>query len=584
MDRTRQAVADMAREDPELAAKLVLQTLPAAAAKVPGKLTYGLVVEGLGEYTVAIDSGRAAVHEGLNGGTDFNLSTNVEGLAQLAAGTNPLRLIVSGRVRIRGSRLRARKLRAMSNGEIDLADVIANGGVVDPDLLYRSLPYLVDPEWTRGHAYLLRYSIGDGAWDIEVRDGQPIRVSAPANGREPDAVVSVSPETFRKLVSRELSPTDAMRLQLTSIEGQIYPVTLLGRWIDRAQGRDDAELAREQQQRAVQQSRAGSWGSSANGASASPGQGDPAHESEGKRRAGGELLSYGQLYALWEKQNWKAHEIDFSVDQEQWLTTPAESQAHTAWSLGSFYIGEERVTADLAPFLLAAPSGEVEMFLATQLVDEARHTAFFDRFGGEVMALSADDLRGRMRELEQTMVPAWHETFDDGLRDVANRLKASPDDLDLFVEGICTYHLIIEGVLAMTGQRLILKYMEDHDLYPGFQKGFSLVERDEHRHIAFGVRFLQDVMAQDRPRFQPIIERRVHELVPKAVRVFVPPYADSAESFVSYGYDSTQIYGYAYRALKRRLGVIGLECPSPEELMPGPIAEGEAVQAVGAAS
>jgi ribonucleoside-diphosphate reductase beta chain len=361
-------------------------------------------------------------------------------------------------------------------------------------------------------------------------------------------------------------------------------VTLLGRWIDRSQGRDDAELAREKEQRALQESRLGSWGSTVNGASASPGQGDPAHESEGKRRAGGDLLSYGQLYALWEKQNWKAHELDFTVDKEQWLTTPAESQAHTAWSLGSFYIGEERVTADLAPFLLAAPSGEIELFLATQLVDEARHTAFFDRFGGEVMALSADDLRGRMRELEETMVPAWHDTFDGGLREVANRIKSSPDDLDLFVEGICTYHLIIEGVLAMTGQRLILKYMEDHSLYPGFQEGFSLVERDEHRHIAFGVRFLKEVMEQDAARFRPIIEQRVQDLVPKAVRVFVPPYADSAESFVSYGYDSTQIYGYAYRALKRRLGVIGLECPPAEELMPGPIAEGEAVQAVGAAA
>jgi ribonucleoside-diphosphate reductase beta chain len=584
MDRTRQAVAEMAREDPALAARLVIQTLPAAAARVPGKLTYGLSVEGLGEYTVVIDSGRAEVIEGLNGATDFNLSTNVSGLAELAAGTSPLRLIVSGRVRIRGNRLRARKLRAMSNGPVDLADVISNGGSVDPDLLYRSLPYLIDPEWTRGHAYLLRYAIGDQSWDIEVRDGEPIRVSEPSNGREPDSVVGVSPDTFRKLVSRELSPTDAMRLQLTSVEGQIYPVTLLGRWIDRSQGRDDAELERERRQRELQASRAGSWGSNVNGASASPGQGDPAHESEGKRRAGGQLLSYGQLYALWEKQNWKAHELDFTVDQEQWLTTPAESQAHTAWSLGSFYIGEERVTADLAPFLLAAPSGEVEMFLATQLVDEARHTAFFDRFGGEVMALSAGDLRGRMRELEQTMIPAWHETFDGGLRETANRIKAEPDNLDLFVEGICTYHLIIEGVLAMTGQRLILKYMEDHSLYPGFQQGFSLVERDEHRHIAFGVRFLQDVMEQDAGRFRPIIEQRVRELVPKAVRVFVPPYADSAESFVSYGYDSTQIYGYAYRALKRRLAVIGLDCPSPEELMPGPIAEGEAVQAVGSAS
>ena len=584
MDRTRQAVAEMAREDPALAARLVLQTLPAAAAKVPGKLTYGLVVEGLGEYTVVIDSGRAEVVDGLNGATDFNLSTSISGLAELAAGTSPLRMIVSGRVRIRGNRLRARKLRAMSTGPVDLADVISNGGSVDPDLLYRSLPYLIDPEWTRGHAYLLRYAIGDQSWDIEVRDGEPIRVSEPSNGREPDSIVAVSPETFRKLVSRELSPTDAMRLQLTSVEGQIYPVTLLGRWIDRSQGRDDAELERERRQRQLQASRAGSWGSSVNGASESPGQGDPAHESEGRRRAGGSLLSYGQLYALWEKQNWKAHELDFTVDQEQWLTTPAESQVHTTWSLGSFYIGEERVTADLAPFLLAAPSGEVEMFLATQLVDEARHTAFFDRFGGEVMALSADDLRGRMRELEQTMIPAWHETFDDGLRETANRIKAQPDDLDLFVEGICTYHLIIEGVLAMTGQRLILKYMEDHGLYPGFQQGFSLVERDEHRHIAFGVRFLQDVMEQDGARFRPIIEERVCELVPKAVRVFVPPYADSAESFVSYGYDSTQIYGYAYRALKRRLAVIGLDCPPPEELMPGPIAEGEAVQAVGAAT
>ena len=36
--------------------------------------------------------------------------------------------------------------------------------------------------------------------------------------------------------------------------------------------------------------------------------------------------------------------------------------------------------------------------------------------------------------------------------------------------------------------------MERHSIYPGFHKGFSLVEQDEHRHIAFGVRFLRDVV------------------------------------------------------------------------------------------
>jgi ribonucleoside-diphosphate reductase beta chain len=310
--------------------------------------------------------------------------------------------------------------------------------------------------------------------------------------------------------------------------------------------------------------------------------GDPAHESAGDARRGGDLMSYGELYALWERQNWRAHELDFSADREQWLASPTEAQQHTMWSLGSFYIGEERVTADLAPFLLAAPSGEVEAFLATQLVDEARHAVFFDRFGAEVMALDSDDLRGRLAELQALMEAPWFDVFDDGLRDIADRIKAAPHDFDLFVEGITTYHLIIEGVLAMTGQRFILKYMEDHGLYPGFQKGFSLVEQDEHRHIAFGVRFLKDAVQSDPARYGAIVQRRVEELVPRAAGVFVPPYVDNPREFMSYGYHSSHVYGFAYRKLKRRMAVLGLDVPPPEDLMPGPIASPEEARAAGA--
>ena len=223
----------------------------------------------------------------------------------------------------------------------------------------------------------------------------------------------------------------------------------------------------------------------------------------------------------------------------------------------------------------------MEAFLATQLVDEARHAVFFDRFGAEVMALEADDLRGRMLEVQSLMLPAWFDTFDNGLRDVANRIKAKPDDLDLFVEGITVYHLVIEGVLATTGQRMILKYTEDHGLYPGFQKGFSLVEQDEHRHIAFGVRFLRDVVKEDPARHGATVERTVAELVPRAAHVFVPEHAASPREFVSYGYHSSFIYGYAYRKLKRRMGVLGLDCPPPEELMPGPIASAEEARDAG---
>jgi ribonucleoside-diphosphate reductase beta chain len=387
---------------------------------------------------------------------------------------------------------------------------------------------------------------------VTARDGEPIEVARELpEGRGAIGTATVSFDTYQRMAAGQISPSLAMQNQLTKIDGQIHPITLLGRWIARAQGADDAELKRERKQRRLQEKRAG------------------LHASGGDQDGDG-LLDYRQLYALWERQNWRSTELDFSVDREQWAVTPREAQESTIWSLGSFYVGEERVTADLAPFLQAAPTGEIELFLATQLVDEARHAAFFDRFGAEVMCLSADDFRGRMREVEQVLLSPWREVFDDGLRDVAKRIQAKPDDLGLFVEGITTYHVVVEGFLAVTGQTLIRDYMLEHSLYPGFCEGFGLVERDEHRHVAFGVRFLRDAIDQD-PRHRETVERVVLELAPKAAYVFAPPYVTDTTEYVSYGYTSRQIYGFAYRTLKRRMKVLGIEIPSAEEFMPGPI-------------
>src|SRR3954470_2399989 len=36
----------------------------------------------------------------------------------------------------------------------------------------------------------------------------------------------------------------------------------------------------------------------------------------------------------------------------------------------------------------------------------------------------------------------------------------------------------------------------------------------------------------------------------------------------SYGHHSSQVYGFAHEALKRRMAAIGIEIPPPEELMP----------------
>jgi ribonucleoside-diphosphate reductase beta chain len=459
-------------------------------------------------------------------------------------------------------------------GASGMREAAEHGIAVDPDLAYRALEHAIDPRWSAGHRFRVVYEVsgeGGGRWAYDVDDGS---ISLAPNGAAPPggsvATVRMSIDTWRAVLAGEMTPAQAMQARHVVVEGPMTPVTLFGRWIDRAAGVDGPEIEREKRQREIQARNAGSWGARVNGDAASPkGMGDPAHRTERKRQSG-DLLTYEQLYALWERSNWRAHELDFSVDREDWLVAPTEGQIHTAFSMASFYVGEERVTADLAPFLLAAPSGEIEAFLATQLVDEARHAVFFDRFAQEVMALTAEDVRGRLEEMEKGLLGPWHFLFDDSLRDVANRIKARPDDLPLFVEGIVTYHMVTEGVLAMTGQRTILQYMTDHDIYPGFRKGFSLVEQDEHRHIAFGVRFLRDV-CQERPEMKAVVLETLEKLLPRAAEVFAPPEVESTREFTSYAYHSSQVYGFAYMALKRRMTAIGLEIPGPERLMPGPI-------------
>ncbi len=569
-----QPLVRMAEDDPELAARLLVLALPAAAASVSGPLEYGLEIDGVGAYRVSIADGAATVDraaQSSNGRQDFVMSTDARTLARLAAGASPVRMMLGGRLRIHGKRRKALKLRQLS-GNLSMRDIARAGIDPDPDLVYRAIPYAIDPEWTRGHEFMLSYEMvgeGGGTWYVRVDDGD-VEVTSDRPNAEPDAKISFERDTWLALVKGELSPNEAMRSQLVRVEGKMFPVTIFGRWIERSEGRDDPELEREQRQRQVQEQRH-TWGAGRNGA-IPRGQGDPAEQRENgaKKRTGPKLLSYEDLYALWERQNWRAHEIDFTVDKQHWLATPSEGQLDTMWSLSSFYIGEERVAADLAPFVMAAPTGEAEIFLATQLVDEARHAAFFDRFMAEVMALEPDDIRGRLGEMEKLMIPAWRRVFDDELRSIARQLQTRPDDFDLFVEGIVVYHLVIEGVLAMTGQHQILKYLEAHDIYPGFRQGFSLVEQDEHRHIAFGVRFLADACERD-PRYRELIVRKITELVPVACHVFVPPGTQDPSDFMSYDYHSSEIYGFAYRALKRRLAVIGVEAPPPEVLMPGAI-------------
>ena len=269
------------------------------------------------------------------------------------------------------------------------------------------------------------------------------------------------------------------------------------------------------------------------------------------------LLSYQQLYLLWERQQWATQDIDFTQDRIDWHERiPEEERFQRMYGLSSFFIGEQKVAEELGPMMRAAPTEEMRVFLCTQIADEARHVQFFNRFYGEVGMLEADSLEGRLAETGEHVNPEFNELFDEMLKSRVNHLARKPEDLEKLVEAITLYHMVIEGMLALTGQHFILQYNEEQGTLPGFVEGFNKIARDEHRHVAFGARFLRE-MAQEDGRYAEAITRTLAEVAPIADAVLRPKWYVEGETQL-FGADLDETRAFAAKALERRLKVIGL--------------------------
>jgi ribonucleoside-diphosphate reductase beta chain len=272
-----------------------------------------------------------------------------------------------------------------------------------------------------------------------------------------------------------------------------------------------------------------------------------------------ELLDYRQLYSLWERQQWAVQDLDFTQDRIDWHERiDAEERYARMYGLSSFFVGEQRVAAELGPMMRACPDEDMRIFLCTQIADEARHVAFFDRFYSEVGVLQADDLEGRLAETSEHLNSDFGVLFDELLRRRVDRLAQEPQDTEALVEAVTIYHMVIEGMLALTGQHFIISYNENVGTLPAFVEGFTKVARDEHRHVAFGARFLRD-MARADERYRQAIGRTLAEVGPAAQGVLRPKWmSESEEDLELFGARVSDAREFAARALQRRLKVIGL--------------------------
>jgi putative sterol carrier protein len=279
-------------------------------------------------------------------------------------------------------------------------------------------------------------------------------------------------------------------------------------------------------------------------------------------------ITYEDLYARWEKGNWSATELDFSQDRIDWHERMSPEQREAAlWLFTLFFHGEDSVTDNLSPYIDAAPQEEQKYFLATQQVDEARHSVFFKRFVDEVVGQGDGTVGGGLRATEGLLSWGHRKTFAH-LDEVAHGLRKDRSPRN-FASAITMYHLIVEGALAQPTQHKIDEALATMDVLPGFREGMRNVSLDEQRHIAFGVRVLADLHEADPDETRDAIVEKIREVLPWTTAVALPPDRNLAYT-ECIGIDLLDLFEEGATLMEQRIKAIGLQ-PEKLERFPLPL-------------
>jgi ribonucleoside-diphosphate reductase beta chain len=277
------------------------------------------------------------------------------------------------------------------------------------------------------------------------------------------------------------------------------------------------------------------------------------------------------LYRRWERQNWSTQDLDFTQDREQWVAMDGffeglRTELQRTFTL--FFLGEQAVTDTLSPLVHAAPDEPARIFLSTQLVDEARHSVFFDRFFDEVVGISGG-ITEAVARLRDESVEGYRRLFDGELVNVTEEVRRDTHDYGKWVESITVYHLIVEGMLALTGQKYLLGIVRELGIMPGFYAGFTAVARDESRHVNFGVRALMEAGVRDRSHLERV-EETVFRLLEPACRIVTAPdrkFAISpAEMPPNLQINPFEVRAFSLNSLTKRLRVVGVPKATCDEV------------------
>ncbi len=252
-------------------------------------------------------------------------------------------------------------------------------------------------------------------------------------------------------------------------------------------------------------------------------------------------------------------EADLEADFEKFVDDePTEAEFDEfRTTVALFGAGEEAVTEDLMPLALALDDIDKQMFVSSQIYEEAKHTQFFDRYWRDVINPVAAELGYEVTAptAQRYFGEDYVQLFDKN-EAVMNRLLDEDTPANR-AKAYCHYHLVIESVLAQTGYYGLQSSFSDSGSdevalreFPnldGLVGGITKIRSDEGRHVGFGMNE---------------VRRLVHEegvdpdIVQETLQSLMPHVAGIVQNAADVATDPVPLVEYSRDKLTRRVEIL----------------------------
>jgi|GEM_PF-355633 len=250
-------------------------------------------------------------------------------------------------------------------------------------------------------------------------------------------------------------------------------------------------------------------------------------------------VRYAKLYDV---QHWRdstARYLDDTKDgylpeqpplsQEDFRALPSPVYHAVVGAIAGGLAGE-RIAFECSAALCAyAPDDRARMFLATQVIDEARHVEVFTK---RLHGLGRHDIDDTLHRYVNPRMFKFHDAMRERVCDTRD-----------FVGGVVGQNLALEG-LALGFFEFNAALLRDID--PGTSHILDTVLLDERRHVGFGLVRLREILEED-VHNRAMVEDTVSELSEEMMSIF----EENADNMARQGLDPTD----AMRRVKRYHGL-----------------------------